>query len=133
MTQALTYEEVVLAGRKAYEEKRLSAQGPTPQCAYRDNSGCPCVVGAALPDSTIAVINQKFMQGSRVSQLRSADVISVKSIDELDAIGDLQNAHDEWAKALVALESSLDDPITRKRLKQVADECEAIFVRLLYR
>lgn len=88
----LTYAEVVEAGRKAYLEKRLSAQGPTPECQYRDRSGRPCVVGSALSDT-----DAQRLHGT-VQALVLANELAV---DDVAAIGALQLAHDDWARGVM--------------------------------
>jgi hypothetical protein len=89
----LTLAQVKAAGLKAYEEGRLSAQGPTPQCAYRDVSGLPCVIGAALPDE---VADNPSTNGVNVEGLLTRKLITTRALTSLMI---LQEAHDEWATA----------------------------------
>lgn len=84
----LTLAAVKEAGLKAYNEKRLSAQGPTPACKYRDDSGRPCIIGASIPDDIAATLRQS----APVWLLRSNGV----HIDS-EEICYLQRLHDAWA------------------------------------
>lgn len=88
MTLHLTVQGVKAAGLKAYNEKRLSAQGPTPACKYRDDSGRPCIIGASIPDDIAATLPQS----APVWLLRSNGV----HIDS-EEICYLQRLHDAWA------------------------------------
>jgi len=97
--QTITLQDVVTAGRKAYDEKRLSAQGPTPTCAYRDKSCLPCVIGAAMTDETVKLIKEKGWHNSTISQLINRQLVDVPPA-EVMALVKIQDAHDKWAKAL---------------------------------
>lgn len=99
MAQTLTYTAVLAAGRKAYEEKRLSAQGPTPACLYRDESGCPCVVGSAMERETISVLVAANYNSSRV-QLIPNRIVDFASEEDKQDIMCLQRSHDNWCMAL---------------------------------
>ena len=88
----LTYAEVVEAGRKAYLEGRLSAQGPTPECRYRDSSGHPCVIGAALTDKQALYLDRNYD-----AQVHKLPVEVLDCGIDLRAIRRIQQAHDEWA------------------------------------
>ena len=91
MTFHLTLADVKTKGLAAYHAKQLSAQGPTPACRYRDASGRPCIVGAALPDDVAATL-----RGSTpIGHIRS-DVIEIDR-GEQTQISDLQKIHDAWA------------------------------------
>lgn len=93
----LTVREVALAAKKAFDEGRLSAQGPTPACEYRDKSGLPCAIGAALPDH---VANRS--EGCTVEELRSRGTVAL-SEPAVNALSDLQDAHDDWCHARLGL------------------------------
>lgn len=86
----LTLADVKAKGLAAYHAKQLSAQGPTPACQYRDKSGRPCIVGAALPDDVALPLQQT----QPVWALRGAIDYNP---DELREIQDLQLIHDAWA------------------------------------
>lgn len=94
MTKAihLTLAQVKKAGLLAYHEKRLSAQGPTPSCMYRDASGRPCVIGAALTDEQAAGIPE-----SPLVSLIFGGMIVTGAIRGLPR---LQELHDRWATAV---------------------------------
>jgi hypothetical protein len=101
----LTLAQVKAAGLKAYEEKRLSAQGPTPACKYRDMSGLPCVVGAALSDDEagriLAFKNEHGMPGS-ILGIEALSRLGIVQADCIGAIAGLQVIHDRWASAAEA-------------------------------
>lgn len=82
----LDVQTVARAALKAYKEGRLSAQGPTPACRYRDASGRPCAIGAAIPDDVAAewdnVSDSEFMVGAPFALKR------------------LQMKHDQWAQSV---------------------------------
>lgn len=87
----LNLAKVRAAGLSAYNEKRLSAQGPTPACLYRDASQRPCVVGAAMTDE-------------EASGCSKAPVFSLVSdgfatTDNLRELGTGQELHDYWSLA----------------------------------
>lgn len=90
----LTLAQVKEAGLKAYHEKRLSAQGPTPGCFYRDPSGRPCVIGASLADEDAKRFDAQAV--SAVSALCGMYFIKI-SASELGPIAELQQWHDRWA------------------------------------
>lgn len=87
MTLKLTLAEVKTQGLKAYNEKRLSAQGPTPRCNYRDPSGRPCIVGAAIPDDI----------ASKLPQTAAAWSLRGEGVEIACGITHLQKLHDAWA------------------------------------
>lgn len=84
--------KVVKAARKAYDEGRLSAQGPTPACRYRDRSGRPCAIGAALTDK-----RARECDGYGASDIPSLVRSGALVTDDVDALDNLQIAHDYWA------------------------------------
>lgn len=89
MAITLKARDVALAAKAAYDEKRLSAQGGTPGCYYRDASGRPCAVGAALTDEQA----KKIHNGATVYGLVEFGI----EFDEVVAVYLLQEAHDSWA------------------------------------
>jgi hypothetical protein len=89
----LTYPVVLAAARLAYEEGRLSAQGPKPACLYEDTTGRPCAVGAALQPGAIS----KADQCESVTTLRQRGIFQI-SREDFPKIKALQGAHDEWAR-----------------------------------
>jgi hypothetical protein len=90
--------DVARAAAKAYREGRLSAQGPTPRCSYRDDSGYPCVIGAAIDDNTAALWDMQGVNlGNGVSALHRERFLAT---DDEDALVYLQMAHDDWASRM---------------------------------
>lgn len=90
------------AGLKAYHEKRLSAQGPFPQCAYRDRGGRPCIIGAAI-DTRAA---------HRLDREADSDVVSLAMlglilVDDVASLAALQDQHDHWVNGDIAAEGRL--------------------------
>lgn len=81
---------VALAAKKAFDEGRLSAQGPTPACRYRDAAGRPCAIGAALSDD----FARSLRQHENVWALRETGIITT---DDFEGLRKLQNTHDSWA------------------------------------
>lgn len=92
MSIHLTYPAVLEAARLAYNENRLSAQGPTPACLYEDDSGRPCAVGAALQPGAIAQIDQ----AETVTTLHHRGIFQMSGEDFTKILA-LQKAHDRWA------------------------------------
>ncbi len=89
----LTLADVKTKGLAAYNAKQLSAQGPTPACQYRDKSGRPCIVGAALPDDVALSLpqTQPVWGLSGLVKMVDADPKDQREIE------DLQRIHDVWA------------------------------------
>lgn len=98
----LLYTAVVAAARKAYEEGRLSAQGPAPMARYRDRGRRPCAIGAALDDKTAARFDASDSYGIR--SLVEARLVETDAVEGLVA---LQNTHDTWANTGNDLERRL--------------------------
>lgn len=90
----LTAAKVFAAARLAYDENRLSAQGPTPECRYRDASGRPCAVGAAMTDKEAALL----LIYNRTSVAGLPNKLVTVELGDYDRISSLQEAHDEWAR-----------------------------------
>lgn len=84
--------EVARNAAKAYKERRLSAQGTTPSCRYRDRSGCPCVIGASVPPG-VARIWDTYGDPSITNIYEEEQFIT----DDIEALNDLQETHDKWA------------------------------------
>ncbi|AKU43630.1 hypothetical protein CPT_Seuss104 [Caulobacter phage Seuss] len=89
----LNVRDVAQAALKAHSEKRLSAQGPTPHCRYRDSSGHPCAIGAAIDDKTA-----KWLDSLTVSNIytliKRGDVLT----DNSQGLQELQRRHDSWSR-----------------------------------
>lgn len=85
---------VIEKAREAYLAGRLSAQGPTPDCRYRDKSGLPCVISAAVSNLEAERMESPLMRGTSVQSLVRARVIETD--DEVFLLT-LQIAHDDWA------------------------------------
>lgn len=104
MLQKITLAEVLAAGRKAYEEKRLQAQnGGESYCTYRDNKGCPCVVGAAMTVETLDSLRDNGRNKMGIGDLARREFVSIPEEDVAE-ITRLQAAHDQWSWAVA------DDP-----------------------
>ena len=94
--------------RQAFLDGRLSAQNRTPGCFYRDRSGCPCLVGAVMPDD----FHDRKLKGtmSNVHSLRTllstmgdVEVLGVHAEDPeqskwLNEMERLQDLHDGWCR-----------------------------------
>lgn len=119
----LTKSSVFDAARRFYEAGKLSAQGPTPMCAYVDPSGLPCAVGAAFME--MGVSESEIPEIGSVNSTAFNDVFEVSDIDLTD-ISLLQRAHDQWA---IAARSVFGDD--RQRSEYIADR-ETIFKKVLY-
>jgi hypothetical protein len=91
----LTAANVFAAARLAYDNKQLSAQGPTPQCRYRDRSGRPCAVGAALTDEEAALVTEAYNMTPVMGLPRRLVTIELGNYSR---IASLQEAHDNWAR-----------------------------------
>lgn len=86
----LKVRDVALAAKKAYDEGRLSAQGPTPACQYRDLSGRPCAIGAALTDAQAGGLCGAIEWLIGKGRVRSRGH---------RALAHIRRAHDRWAGA----------------------------------
>lgn len=119
--QTLTLDDVITAGRNAYETKTLTAQSIEPACVYEDKrTGCRCVVGSALSDETHAAIHKAYANSSRVTALVGTEgLLAIASKEDEIAIADLQDAHDAWCRAL--------------QIGVNAEAAEGKFTYLLYR
>lgn len=97
--------KAIKAGRRAYLAGKLSAQGPTPSCEYVDDSGLPCIIGAALTpaDRTHLKVDQ---HGLAVVALIEEGIIST---DAPATLGLLQDAHDKWAGAQAGSDEDEDE------------------------
>lgn len=92
------------------------AQGPTPRCAYKDRSGCPCVVGAAMTEETIGRIEYSGSLHTPIDMIAATFVNIDKN--EMEDILSLQKAHDRWASAKDGdffSESMLDEAIKMEK------------------
>lgn len=84
--------DAISAARAAYKRGELSAQGPTPACKYRDDSGRPCAIGAALSPRMRAAWG--LLKDASVYRLNYRGVLES---DDMAALVRLQRAHDFWA------------------------------------
>jgi hypothetical protein len=95
----LTYDQVKAAARKAYDEKRLTAQnGGT--CMYSqvlNGKACVCAVGAAFPPDH-PVMTKAGLSGKSVGQLVEAHMLHTTPTD-FNMIQALQWEHDNWCDA----------------------------------
>ncbi|AKU43631.1 hypothetical protein CPT_Seuss105 [Caulobacter phage Seuss] len=90
----LNVRDVAQAALKAHSEKRLSAQNESPACMYRDHTGHPCAVGAALDNETAHDLDKIVL--SDIPRLIASGRLKT---DEPDQLAALQRLHDEWAQA----------------------------------
>jgi superfamily II RNA helicase len=122
--QTLTLDDVLKAGRAAYEAKTLTAQSTNPACVYRDRvTGCKCVVGSAMTDETLDEIQSLHAMSSRVTALsRQQKIIAFADAEAESTIAGLQEAHDQWCRTL-----------NTSSVHSIVRAAEADFVRLLYR
>lgn len=106
MTQVLTLKTVKRKAREAYKARRLTAQHRDQvqrECLYVADD-YRCAIGAALFKTTIQkMADETANQGNYLNEMDvgyvvEAEVVSIRAGDE-DAIGSIQSAHDEWAKA----------------------------------
>ena len=97
MSRLLTLDQVRAAGLAAYHAKQLSAQGPTPMCAYRDPSGRPCIIGAAMTESEVDAIGSNVPVD--VFYVRTNTDVPDTIPEERNALSTLQTVHDCWAKS----------------------------------
>ena len=91
----LTLADVKTAGLAALQANKLSAQGPTPVCAYRDKTGHPCIIGAAFPEDFVATL-KPHQQAMTIGQLADDRLVTVDPL-ELSRLNWLQQVHDRRA------------------------------------
>lgn len=112
--QKLTLKRVKAAARKAYDEKRLTAQHPDKskrECVYTSGK-YGCAIGVALNATTLKKIaDQQLNADAGVECLMNEDVILV-SDEEVTSLSVIQTAHDKWADH--ARNLGLADEITRE-------------------
>lgn len=89
----LDVQTVARAALKAYDEGRLSAQGPSPACLYRDARGRPCAIGAAIPDDVAAAWDNA--DEPDIAALIDQGVVTSS---DCSALARLQEEHDLWAR-----------------------------------
>jgi hypothetical protein len=105
--QVLTVKGVKAAARRAYKARTLTAQHRSPrdrQCFYA--LGCyRCPVGAAMTDATLkSLIAHKTHRATFTANSMAFDylvdekLVECRGKDEQDAIYEIQEAHDTWAK-----------------------------------
>lgn len=119
--QKLTLEGVKAAAADWYRRGKLIAQSSKPYtgCYYVREDGCRCAIGAALTDETLKLVtSSQYYNGEGIQSLRG-HVVEIAELRELDAIIDLQRAHDAWAAC--AGSAKFGPPLERKF-------CEAIGV-----
>lgn len=106
--QVLTLKNVKAKARKAYEERRLTAQAKKRDdrvCRYRIGNFC-CAVGAALSLKTLSALERSSLSSASTMRANemSVDYIIEREFVAADpaekkAIEEIQKAHDAWAKA----------------------------------
>lgn len=98
--QKLTVRKVKAAARRAYAERRLTAQHRNPakrDCVYTSGA-YHCAIGCALNKQSLQMIDEERLNhGTPVGLLQSHDVITVDN-DDINVIDVIQNLHDEWAQ-----------------------------------
>lgn len=86
---------VVEKARKAFIAGKLSLQvsGELVTCKYRDRSGAPCVIGAALSDQDARRFDDRIRRdlGSSIQSLITEGLVTT---DDPAFLGELQVAHD---------------------------------------
>lgn len=120
---------VLEKGREAFLVGRLSAQGPSPQCAYRDESGLPCVIGAALTDDEAALLSSRKL--TNIQSLIDDGLVVTRA---RRALPRLQQLHDVWAshESDYLLSVELDYARSRQRdARKKADRARARLMRAL--
>lgn len=99
--QKLTPKKVKSAARKAYKERRLTAQHRNQnkrQCVYSKGE-YHCAIGWALNQKALKQVEKFDLNDSNpVLCLVNEDIIDIND-DDLDIIEAIQMAHDEWATA----------------------------------
>lgn len=108
--QMLTYEDVLAAGRKAWNEKRLTAQQESfnlRRCNYvvkSDDKEFCCVVGSAFNEETKARVqsvtpDNMYYNDLSVRRLVDDKIVKVSPNDVYN-ISQLQSAHDTLCRTL---------------------------------
>lgn len=132
----LTKNQVFKAALKAYEAKGLSAQGPTPRCEYRDPSGLPCAVGAAINLDDLSEDERRELLNNDLGSVGSSTFGGVFFIpaEDYQSVGLIQRLHDNWALAAKSLHHTdkKDEVLFTYRERRLA-EAEKTFVGALNR
>ena len=89
----LTLEDVTRECRKAYEEKRLTAQHGR-GCVYRDD-GFGCAIGVAMPEALLRRLGEDDYLGDPIEVLRSNGYVDYGK--DRHYLAALQSTHDRWA------------------------------------
>lgn len=104
--QTITYDEVVAAARRAYDDGTLLAllkeRGDySAGCFYRTPEG-RCAVGAALSDETLRRLDHGEDRGGHPLMGATVDTLQGEGIvdcgRDLCRIAKLQQVHDQWLK-----------------------------------
>lgn len=92
--RTITTQELKDANRKAYAEKRLSAQAQKAHCVYRspDHSN-GCAIGVALNADELKLIDDADFNNSRISKLIMHGIVTFEDIIFAQTLQDL---HDNW-------------------------------------
>jgi hypothetical protein len=93
----LTKEECLPIMREAYRKGRLSAQGPTPACMYRDKSDRPCIVGSCFDDDVAQILSITGGNKSTIGAIITNEIAPFRvPIEDEDWFSSTQYAHDQW-------------------------------------
>lgn len=102
--RVLKTKELIENARKAYSEKRLSAQQQHnllgSGCLYHvniDGKNCGCAIGVSLNAEEIAKINQLDLNIYPVHHLINQQVVDFEDMRTADW---LQSVHDDWANSV---------------------------------
>jgi hypothetical protein len=96
----LTLADVKAKAKKAYLACSLTAQDPIREyrkCQYRNESGCNCAVGVALPPDVIDHIKKRGFDDLGVGVLNEYEIVKIDP-GELDDIRKIQRFHDSWCR-----------------------------------
>jgi hypothetical protein len=83
----LNVKDVFLACKKAFDEGRLSAfaNDTVTKCAYRDNKGFPCAIGAGISDEDVKKLATKALKDWGIERAE-AGFASVGSMDRFNEL-----------------------------------------------
>ena len=112
MTQHITLEEVKIACRTAYAEKRLLAQDPNSMAYGYRITGCDgvvrvCAIGAVLNDGTLNAIDARGLHSRTISSSHSSDdhAFCWNEEEKMDLM-EIQRSHDHWLRDVMDGEDS---------------------------
>ncbi|MGH6957857.1 MAG: hypothetical protein ACREEW_14420 [Caulobacteraceae bacterium] len=78
----------------AHAAGKLTAQSTNPVCIYEDsNTGCHCAIGVSFPPELHTNIQSRGWGASRIVSLIAYSCLQT---DNIDALTEIQSAHDAW-------------------------------------